>query len=184
MIALPLLTEEASLVQQSIDRDINLKLSRRDSTFNGCWVTLSRKGEPIIIERKRGQLSIKPFNTELYGLPKNQGLNQPGKSLLCKSLKLCKQPGSLIRSLKAMQIELTQTRTADINWDTWFEHHFKDDQQTRKKNKEATMSLDKLRALIKRASIYEPAFADVVMLGQLIDCRESLGFEIELQSTN
>ena len=33
-----------------------------------------------------------------------------------------------------------------------------------------------------KANTYEPAFADVLMLGQLIDCKEALGLEINLHS--
>ena len=77
-------------------------------------------------------------------------------------------------------MQLTQTPTNDINWEAWFDHHFKDDRRSRNDNRGSTESLDQLRSLIKKASSYEPAFADVLMLGQLIDCKEALGLEISL----
>ena len=79
-------------------------------------------------------------------------------------------------------MQLTQTQANDINWEAWFDHHFKDDRRSRNNNQGSTESLDQLRSLIKKAAAYEPAFADVLMLGQLIDCKEALGLEISLHT--
>ena len=50
MMALPLLTERSfSRTAKAIDRNIDLKLFRRDPMFSGCWGTVTRKGEMIII---------------------------------------------------------------------------------------------------------------------------------------
>ena len=115
MLALPLLTERsATRAAKAMDKDINLRLSRRDPMYIGRWKMLTRKGLTIVIERKGGLLSIKQFDTQLHQSPTNQNLNHQGNSLLSNSLKLCKKPGSFIRSLQALQIELTQTQTTDI----------------------------------------------------------------------
>ena len=183
MLALPLLTERsATRAAKAMDKDINLRLSRRDPMYIGRWKMLTRKGLTIVIERKGGLLSIKQFDTQLHQSPTNQNLNHQGNSLLSDSLKLCKKPGSFIRSLQALQIELTQTQTTDINWEAWFDHHFKDERRSKYSDKESAASLKELRSLIKKANTYEPAFADVLMLGQLIDCKEALGLEINLHS--
>ena len=183
MLALPLLTERsATRAAKAMDKDLNLRLSRRDPMYIGRWKMLTRKGLTIVIERKGGLLSIKQFDTQLHQSPTNQNLNHQGNSLLSNSLKLCKKPGSFIRSLQALQIELTQTQTTDINWEAWFDHHFEDERRSKYSDKESAASLKELRSLIKKANTYEPAFADVLMLGQLIDCKEALGLEINLHS--
>jgi hypothetical protein len=181
MIALPLITERsATRVLKAANKDINLKLSRRDPLFNGCWITYNRKGEIIVIERKNGKLLLKPFNPELHKPLKLKGSNSAGNSLLSQSLSLCKKPGAFIRSLQTLQMELTHTQTTDLNWNTWFDHHFKHDKASRSSNKESSVALDQLRSLIEKATEHEVAFADILMLRQLIDCKEMLGLEIKI----
>ena len=109
-----------------------------------------------------------------------RGLNSAGNSLLSQAINLCNKPGAFIRSLQALEMELTQIQTNDINWEAWFDHHFKDDRRSRNNNQQSTEALEQLRSLIKKASAYEPAFADVLMLGQRIDCKEALGLDINL----
>ena len=77
-------------------------------------------------------------------------------------------------------MELTHTQTTDINWNTWFEHHFKYDRASRSRNEESSVALDQLRSLIEKAAEQEAAFADILMLRQLIDCKEMLGLEINI----
>jgi hypothetical protein len=181
MIALPLITERSTTrLLKSANTNINLKLSRRDPLFNGCWITHNRKGEIIVIERKNGKLFLKPFNPEQHKPLKLEGLNSAGNSLLSQSLSLCIKPGAFIRSLQTLQMELTHTQTTDINWNTWFEHHFKYDRASRSRNEESSVALDQLRSLIEKAAEQEAAFADILMLRQLIDCKEMLGLEINI----
>ena len=183
MIALPLIIERsATSLLKAANKDINLKLSRRDPLFNGCWFTYNRKGEIIVIERKNGKLFLKSFNPELHKPLKLEGSNSVGNSLLSQSLGLCKKPGAFIRSLQTLQMELTHTQTTDINWNTWFDHHFKHDKASRFSNKEASAALDQLRSLIEKAAEHEAAFADILMLRQLIDCKEMLGLEININN--
>ena len=77
-------------------------------------------------------------------------------------------------------MELTHTQTTDINWNSWFDHHFKNDNASRSKQRDAVTALDQLRLYIEKATEYEPAFADVLMLRQLIDCQEMLGIETNI----
>ena len=77
-------------------------------------------------------------------------------------------------------MELTHTQTTDINWNLWFDHHFKNDNASRSKQRDAAAALDQLRLYIEKATEYEPAFADVLMLRQLIDCQEMLGIETNI----
>ena len=77
-------------------------------------------------------------------------------------------------------MELTHTQTTDINWNSWFDHHFKNDNASRSKQRDAVTALDQLRLYIMKATEYEPAFADVLMLRQLIDCQEMLGLETKI----
>ena len=79
-------------------------------------------------------------------------------------------------------MQLIHTQTSDINWEVWFDNYFKNDRLSRRKHQESAASIDQLRSLIKKASNHEPTFADILMLGQLIDCKEFLGLEINLQS--
>ena len=108
--------------------------------------------------------------------------NPEGHALLSESLKLCRKPGEFIRSLQALQMELTHTQTTDINWNSWFDHHFKNDNPSRSKQPNSATALDRLRSHIQKATDYEPAFADVLMLRQLIDCKEMLGLKTELHN--
>ena len=41
-----------------------------------------------------------------------------------------------------------------------------------------------LRSFIEKATEYEPAFADILMLRQIIDCREMLGMEAAVNQDN
>ncbi|WP_303536000.1 putative Ig domain-containing protein [Synechococcus sp. YX-04-1] len=181
MIALPLLTERSTTrLLKAANKDIDLKLARRDPLFNGYWITNNRKGEAILIERKNGKISLKSFKPETNESAQPRGFNPASHALLSQSLKLCRKPGAFIRSLQTLQMELTHTQTTDINWDSWFDHHFKNDNASRSNQQDAATSLDQLRSLIDKATDYEPAFADVLMLRQLIDCNEILGLETKL----
>ena len=181
MIMLPVLTERsASQSLKAANKNINLKLFRRDPSFNGYWVIHSRNGGAILIERKKGKISIKPFDQESK-MPSNpHNFNPSGSSLLSQSLKLCRKPGAFVRSLDALTTKLTDKQTADLNWNSWFNHHFKDDRISRSNQKESAATLDKLRSLIEKATNYEPAYADILMLRQIIDCKEMLGLETTL----
>ena len=97
---------------------------------------------------------------------------------MSKSLKLCRRPGEFIRSLDALTTELTDKQTTDVNWNSWFDHYFKDDRLSRSNQQESAASLNQLRLLIEKATSYEPAFADILMLRQIIDCKEMLGMAI------
>ena len=81
-------------------------------------------------------------------------------------------------------MELTHTQTTDINWNTWFDHHFNHDRRSRSSEVESAAALDQLRLFIEKATEYEPAFADILMLRQIIDCREMLGMEATLNEAN
>ena len=48
------------------------------------------------------------------------------------------------------------------------------------RDRDAATALDQLRLYIEKATEYEPAFADVLMLRQLIDCQEMLGIETKI----
>ena len=59
MITLPILTERSTTrLLKAANKDLNLKLARRDPLFNGCWVTYNRKGKAILIKRKNGKISL------------------------------------------------------------------------------------------------------------------------------
>ena len=77
-------------------------------------------------------------------------------------------------------MELTHTQTTEINWNTWFDHHFRQDRRSRSSEVESAAALDQLRSFIEKATEYEPAFADILMLRQIIDCREMLGIETKI----
>ena len=147
-------------------------------------MTHNRKGEAILIERKNGKISLKPFNQESKEPSQPRGFNPEGNALLGQSLRLCRKPGAFIRSLQALQMELTHTQTTDINWNTWFDHHFSHDRRSRSSEVESAAALDQLRSFIEKATEYEPAFADILMLRQIIDCREMLGIEAAVNQDN
>ena len=181
MITLPILTERSTTrLLKAANKDLNLKLARRDPLFNGCWVTYNRNGKAILIKRKNGKISLKPYHPKSNESQQPRGFNPAGDALLSQSLKLCRKPGAFIRSLQALQMELTHTQTTDINWNSWFDHHFKNDNASRSKQRDAATALDQLRLYIEKATEYEPAFADVLMLRQLIDCQEMLGIETNI----
>ena len=181
MITLPILTERSTTrLLKAANKDLNLKLARRDPLFNGCWVTYNRNGKAILIKRKNGKISLEPYHPNSNESQQPRGFNPAGDALLSQSLKLCRKPGAFIRSLQALQMELTHTQTTDINWNSWFDHHFKNNNASRSKQRDAAAALDQLRLYIEKATEYEPAFADVLMLRQLIDCQEMLGLETKI----
>ena len=181
MIMLPVLTERSATQSlKAANKNINLKLLRRDPLFNGYWVIYSRNGGAMLIERKKGKISIKPFDQDSKTPSNPHNFNPSGSSLLSQSLKLCRKPGAFVRSLDALTTKLTDKQTTDVNWNSWFNHHFKDDRISRSNQKESAATLDKLRSLIEKATNYEPAYADILMLRQVIDCKEMLGLETTL----
>ena len=79
-------------------------------------MTHNRKGEAILIERKNGKISLKPFNQESKEPSRPRGFNPEGNALLGQSLRLW-QKARCVHSLPAgLQMELTHTQTTDINW--------------------------------------------------------------------
>ena len=178
MLLLPLLTERsASRAAKAMDRDVNLKLMRRDPNFNGRWLVLSRQGVPMMIRREKGVLSLDPHQAgvddlDLTCLP---GFNSNGCSFLCEAISLCREPGVFVRSLEAMRLQLMQPQIPDINWVGWLEASFDEHGAIARRHPQSKAALDELKALVHQAISHDPALADVVMLAQVVDCASSLG---------
>ena len=138
-------------------------------------MTRNRKGEGILIECKNGKISSN-HSTLTHTSPHNFRVRF-SRQITSKSLALKNQdPDPLLTRWKCNN----HTQTSDINWEVWFDNYFKNDgsQDISIKNQHLLTNCD----FIKKASNHEPTFADILMLGQLIDCKEFLGLEINLQS--
>ena len=187
MMFVPLLTER-SLTQsaKSIDLNINLKLLRRDPDFNGRWLTISRNGEPIVIRRQHGRITLEKINYELddNSLTLLPGFDHDGKSLLSKAIGLCPEPGGLIKMIQAMRIQLVQTDEPEVNWIIWLEQNFDENNESGEHNISETDSLKELKALVMKAMEHDPALADIVMLSQINDCGSYLGLWAETDINN
>ena len=187
MIFVPLLTERSlTRSAKTIDLNVNLKLLRRDPNFNGKWVAISRNGKPIVIRRQNGRISLEKIQSEVddSDLTLLPGFDSEGRSLLSNSIGLCEEPGALIKKLKTIHIELIQSDEHDVNWTTWLEQNFSEKDGSTTSDANATKSLKELKALVSKAMSHDPAFADIVMLSQIIDCSSSLGLwtESEIKS--
>lgn len=178
MLLLPLLTERsATQAAKAMDRDVNLKLMRRDPNFNGRWLVLSRQGVPILIRREKGVLSLDALepdvdDSDLTCLP---GFDGDGRSLLSQAMALSREPGAFVRSLDTLRLQLMQAQAPDINWVAWFEASFEDHPSTLRHELRALNALRELKDLVNHAVSQDPALADVVMLAQVVDCASSLG---------
>ena len=179
MLLLPLLTERsATQLVKAIDRDVDLKLLRRNPNFSGRWIALSHKGKPTIIRRDRGELTLEPLtstlSSELTCLP---GFDHSGQAWLSQSVSLCTKPGSFIKELETTRMALLQSQAPEINWAAWIERHFDTAGRKARQHKDAVQTLNALKDLVNKATSNDPALADVVMLSQILDCADSLGLE-------
>jgi len=182
MLLLPLLTERsATQAAKAMDRDVNLKLMRRDPNFNGRWLVLSRQGSPILIRRDKGILSVDEWNADLgdADLTCLPGFDRDGCSLLSRALVLCCEPGAFVRSLEVMRLQLMQPQSPDINWVAWFESSFGEHSIKHRDHHQARAALRELTALVNQAIDHDPALADVVMLAQVLDCANVLGLSAQ-----
>ena len=179
MLLLPLLTERSTTqLVKAIDRDVDLKLLRRNPNFNGRWLSLSQKGKPTVIRRHQGVLTLEPFtsimSSDLTCLP---GFDASGQAWLSKSISLCTKPGAFIKDLETTRTALLQSQAPEINWTAWIDRHFDTGRGKARQHNDAVQMLNALKNLISKATSNDPALADVVMLSQILDCAASLGLE-------
>ena len=179
MLLLPLLSERAATAAaKAMDRDLRLKLQRRDPDFNGRWLVLLRHGGPLVIHREQGRIRLE--NQFKYsakdGLTALPGFNQDGASLLSQLFAISRAPGALAASISTTLLEL-QRDDSEINWSTWLDLHF--NPTIGRESIDSTLSAihawKELKALVARAIDTDPALADVVMFSQLLDCAGQLG---------
>ena len=161
MLLLPLLTERsATQLVKAIDRDVDLKLLRRNPNFSGRWLALSHKGKPTIIRRDRGELTLEPLtstlSSELTCLP---GFDHSGQAWLSQSVSLCTKPGSFIKELETTRMALLQSQAPEINWIAWIERHFDTSGRKARQHKNAVQSLNALKDLVNKATSNDPALA-------------------------
>ena len=178
MLALPILMERSvSAATRRMDRDLNLKLPRRDVNYSGCWIFATRQGFSIIIRRDQGKLSILRQHDDrinpnhLTALP---GFDGNGQSLLSQAMPLAKSPGKFVAALNKLITDLQKNDYPEMNWIAWLDTYFRSTAHRELPSSVAVRSFNELQQLMKKAMELEAALADVVMLSQLYDCALAL----------
>ena len=184
IIVMPITGERiATNTAKAMNRDLRLKLRRREPYFNGRWLMPTRDGRLVVIRSESSSLTFddsKNAEQGLQDLTLLPGFDGNGSSLLSHAIPICKNPGKFVRSLISLQKELTNGKAIDINWDNWIQENFLPaTNESNKKIVAAQKAIKELILIVQHALEEEPVLADVLMLSQLKDCSDQLGLNVQ-----
>ncbi len=174
-----------TVAKMATNRDMKLKLIRRDPHLSGRWLIPTREGTFISIRRDSSSLSVehqwedRNDQEDVAMLP---GFDLEGRSLLSHTMPFTKNPGRFIRSMRKAQQTLNKTSNPDINWEAWLTENLPSAHHLKHTDSKAGEAMKTLLYLVSRANKQDPALTDALMLGQIHDCSKQLGIHAELIS--
>ncbi len=173
------------ILNQSIDtltKDRNLKIKRRNELFQGRWLFPTRDNRFLAIDMFNSKieiLNIKNMNEFLDNYSLIPGIDKGGKSLLSEVINDVINPGIFIKEISIILRKLSSGEQIDLNWNEWINKYFLEDNNTNLRT-ESKVKINELKSILLQTDKINVSMSDVVMYAQFVDVARELKIDFNM----
>ena len=173
------------ILNKSIDtltKERNLKLKRRNELFQGKWLFPTRDNRFFGLDIYNSTIRVVNLIDAIDSIDNYSiipGMDIKGNSILSEILYEVNNPGSFIKEISILTKKLSSGEQIDINWNRWLTKYFQEEGNSNL-NKESIAKLKELKSVLSQAEEINISMTDVVMFAQFLDVARELKIDLNM----